>query len=409
MQKVVPFGMATLKIVLRKKANKDGTYPLCIRVIKDRKASYISIGHSIKESEWNAKDQQVKKSHPNSTRLNNLLLKKKAEANDRLLDLETKNDDSSSRVIREQIKPKTALTFFAQARIFTDNLKRNGKYNRYQTELGRVERFKEFLGRDDISFKEITVNLLNQFRAWLKANRGIKERTIVNYLMLIRTVYNQAIKSHVIDNKTYPFGKNGIVIKLPNSIKIGLTSDEVKKLESLQLEGYKRHALNLWLVSFYFAGMRLADVLTLRWSSFHDGRLYYAMNKNLKADSIKIPEKAWAIIEQYRNDPQKHDFVFPDLKVLDELEDHFEVQRKISFAGKRLEENLKEIAKDNEINKKLSMHISRHSFAQIAGDKISIQVLQELYRHSNITTTIAYQGNFVKEKTDNALDTVLSF
>ncbi|MEJ7694976.1 tyrosine-type recombinase/integrase [Daejeonella sp.] len=226
--------------------------------------------------------------------------------------------------------------------------------------------------------------------------------------MLIRTIYNQAINNHIIDNKTYPFGKNGIVIKLPNSIKVGLVAVEVKILESLELEGYQRHAVNLWLLSFYFAGMRLSDVLTMKWSAFHDGRIYYAMNKNLKADSIRIPEKAWSIIQQYKNDPPKHGFVFPELKVLDVL-DPYEVQRKISFAGKRLEGNLKEIAKANGIDKKLSMHIARHSFAQIAGDKISIQVLQELYRHSNITTTISYQGNFVKEKTDNALDSVLNF
>lgn len=400
--------MATLNIVLRKKKNKDGQYPLCIRVIKDRKASYYSIGHFVKITDWDAKSQRVKKSHPNSVRLNNLLLKRKAEANDTLLELETKNQDSSARTIKTQIGPKTATSFFEQAKIFTNNLQKNGKYNRYKTEIGRVERFKEFLNRQEITFSEITVNLLNQFRAWLKSTRDIKERTIINHLMLIRTVYNQAINNHIIDNKTYPFGRKGIVIKLPNSIKVGLTADEVKTLEKLKLKGYKRHAVNLWLVSFYFAGMRLSDVLTMKWSSFHDGRIYYSMNKNLKADSIKIPKKAWTIIKQYKNQPAKHDFVFPELKVLEEL-DPYELQRKISFAGKRLEENLKVIAKDNAIEKPLSMHISRHSFAYIAGDKISVQVLQELYRHSNITTTIGYQGNFVKEKTDRALDDVLNF
>ena len=50
-------------------------------------------------------------------------------------------------------------------------------------------------------------------------------------------------------------------------------------------------------------------------------------------DSIKIPKKAWAITKQYKNQPVKHDFVFPELKVLNEL-GAFEVQRKISFAGK---------------------------------------------------------------------------
>jgi hypothetical protein len=82
--------------------------------------------------------------------------------------------------------------------------------------------------------------------------------------------------------------------------------------------------------------------------------------------------KPWNIIPKYRNDPPKHDFIFPELKVLDKL-DHYKVQRKLSHAGKRLEKKLNAIANANGINKKLSMHISRHSFAQIAGDKISIK------------------------------------
>jgi len=51
----------------------------------------------------------------------------------------------------------------------------------------------------------------------------------------------------------------------------------------------------------------------------------------------------------------------------------------------------------------------RHTFGNIAGDKIPVQVLQHLYRHSNITTTINYQGNFVHDKTYSALDKVLDF
>ncbi len=83
--------MATVKIVLRKKVNKDELYPLAIRIIKDRKASFIALDHAVNLFDWDADRERVKKAHPNSARLNNLLLKKKAEANDTLLDLEAKN------------------------------------------------------------------------------------------------------------------------------------------------------------------------------------------------------------------------------------------------------------------------------------------------------------------------------
>ena len=55
------------------------------------------------------------------------------------------------------------------------------------------------------------------------------------------------------------------------------------------------------------------------------------------------------------------------------------------------------------------MHIARHSFGNISGDKIPIQMLQKLYRHSSVTTTILYQSNFIQKDTDDALDKVINF
>ncbi|MBN4052186.1 tyrosine-type recombinase/integrase [Sphingobacteriaceae bacterium AH-315-L07] len=70
---------------------------------------------------------------------------------------------------------------------------------------------------------------------------------------------------------------------------------------------------------------------------------------------------------------------------------------------------LVKIKEDTKIEKPLTMHIARHSFANIAGNKIPLKVLQKLYRHSSIVTTATYQGSFYKEEKDNALDAVLDF
>ncbi len=210
------------------------------------------------------------------------------------------------------------------------------------------------------------------------------------------------------DQKHYPFGKDKIAIKFPDSIKIGLTEVEVKTLEDLTLTGYQDHARNVWLISFYFAGMRLSDVMRLKWSDFKDERLHYAMTKNMKVGSLKTPQKAIAILERYKTDTQKHNFIFPELKVLEQLEP-YQVQRKISYAGKRLDKALKEIIKAAGINKNISMHITRHTFAQIAGDKIPVQLLQKLYRHAKIETTMGYQSHFSNKHTDDALDAVIGF
>src|SRR5690606_18440413 len=185
-------------------------------------------------------------------------------------------------------------------------------------------------------------------KAYLQGERKIKERTIT-------------------DKTDYPFGKDKITVKLPDSVKVGWNADQVRLLEQAELSPSQHLARNLWLISFYFAGMRLADVLKLKWSDFKDGRLHYAMSKNTKTGSLKISEKAKAVLDQYKNDSKKHGFVFPELKELDIL-DPYEVQRKIAFAGKNTETLLKRIAKNIGVDKNISMHIARHSFAQIASD-----------------------------------------
>ncbi|HNP23434.1 MAG TPA: site-specific integrase [Panacibacter sp.] len=402
--------MASVKIVLRKKQNQDLTYPLAIRITKDRKSSFIYIGHSVKLSDWEPKEQRVKKSHPNSARLNNLILKKLAEANNSLLDLEVQKDSISSHAVKQKIKPSAGSTFFEQAKLYIANLKRSGKFNRVSAEQPRIKHFKEFLKGQDINFQDITVSLLNNFKAYLKGTRSISERTIVNHLIVIRSIFNQAIKGNVTDQKYYPFGSNKIKIKFPDSIKLGLTTDEVKVIEELDLDhtSYLHHARNMWLFSFYFAGMRVSDVLRLKWDDLQDNRLYYAMGKNLKAGSLRIPEKALKIVVQYQSAKDETGLIFPDLKTLQDLDDSYEVQRKIKSVVRRLNENLLTVAKAAKINKPLTMHISRHTFGNISGDKIPIQMLQKLYRHTSVTTTIGYQANFIHKDADEALDSVIA-
>jgi len=80
--------MASLKVLLRtSKKKKDGTAPLALRITHNRKSRYIYLGQYIKEKYWDGDNQRVKKSHPNSKRLNNLILKKLSEANDTVLEL----------------------------------------------------------------------------------------------------------------------------------------------------------------------------------------------------------------------------------------------------------------------------------------------------------------------------------
>lgn len=404
--------MATVKIVLRKKQNKDGTYPLTIRITKDRKTSFIHLGQHVKETEWDEQAQRVKKSHPNSSRLNNFLLVKLAEANNKALELETHSNSVSSRAVKQKVKPSAGVRFFAQSQLYLNNLVKAGKYNIYSADKSRIERFKEFLKGEDISFADITPALLMRFKAHLKATRPINERTAINHLVSIRSIFSQAIKENAVDQKYYPFGKGKVQIKFPDTLKIGLTPEEVKKIEELTgLTESQNHARNLWLFSFYFAGMRISDVLRIKWSDLQNDRLFYSMGKNGKGGSLKVPDKALHIIAQYTDQKLNNDdFIFPDLKVIEDRTNKFLVQRQISYTVGRVDRLLREdIATAAKISKHLTMHIARHTFGNISGEKIPLQMLQKLYRHTSITTTIGYQSNFIHKSADEALESVLTY
>lgn len=401
--------MATATIVLRKETKADGTFPLAIRVTKHRKSSYIYLDYSIHPKDWDKAAKRVKKSHPNSGRLNHYLDKKLTETKDTLLELETQKSHVSVKQVRAKLKPTGEGTFFAQADLYIANLKASGKFNQYTADKPRVARFKEFLNHQDVHFADVTVSLLQRFKAWLLRTRKISERTAVNHLVVIRSVFSQAMAAGVADEKHYPFGKRKISITFPQSTKIGLNAAEISLLENAELapDSPENHARNLWLFSFYFAGMRVSDLLRLRWTDFQNERLYYAMGKNKKAGSLKIPEKALRILNQY--EPLKttdEDYVFPELRAFDGIA-HFALQKQIANADRTLNKWLRRVAKKTGIKKTLTMHIARHTFGSLSGDKIPVQMLQKLYRHSSITTTIGYQANFMHKDADDALDAVI--
>ena len=410
--RTVTYFMFTTGVILYHRPGKDGKHQLAIRITKDRKSSYVLLGQYIEKDQWDKKTRKVRKSNPNSARLNAFLVKRLAEVNKTLLTDEIEDKDTTVQEIHKVVvKKRSKNSFFAEAQKYFNNLREEGKYNRYTSEKPRIERFEIFLKGKDVKFQEITVSLLEQFKAHLKGKYKASERTAVNYMITIRTIFNRAIKSGIVDQKHYPFGKDKMPVRFPDTEKMGLSKDELTKLEEVDLSDFPKmhHARNVWLFSFYFAGIRVSDVLRLRWSDFQEGRLHYTMGKNSKTGSLKTPEQAQLILAQYES-LKRHtdDVIFPELKVVDDFSDTYLVQRKTSYAVKTLNKYLKRLGEKLSFEKKLTMHIARHTFGNLSGDRIPIQMLQKLYRHSDITTTIGYQKAFIYKDADDALDAVLN-
>jgi len=400
--------MASIQTVLMNKPNRRMFYPIAIRITKDRKSSYIFTGQYIDRLEWNEAKGQVRKSHPDALSINQLIYKKLSEANKRLLNAESEREYQSVKTIKTNIVKKERFDFFSAVKIQLRRLEERGQFHQRDVVNSRMEKFRIFVKSEKLHFNEITFDLLKRFEVYLKNERGLAHRTTVNYMIAIRTIYNIAIGEKWAERNHYPFGRGGYTIKFLESEKIGLTVEEVKLLENADgLTPSQQHALNIWLISFYFAGIRIGDVMQLKWSDFIDNRLRYRMGKNQKLVSLKIPEKAKPILDIYKQKAQD-DFVFEELRMVDP-KDAKTVRTRIKTVTRTCNRHLKKIAAQLEINKNMSMHIARHSFGNISGSKIPIQMLQKLYRHSSVTTTIIYQSNFMQDDVDDALDRVVDF
>ena len=403
---------ATIAVVLYPRANKDGQYPLALRVTKDRKSSYNFLQHSIEKKHWDKNKRRVKKGHPNSARLNALISKKLSEAEMIYLDAEREGKEgSSAHAIKDQVSSKKITkTFFDMANSYLSNLEKEKKFNRLSADQPRVKRFRKFLGDADLHFKEITPSLLKEFKAYLIGAHGVSERTAMNYLVVIRTIFNMGINDGHTDSKYYPFGRNKVRIRFPDSMKIGLTKDEIQLLRNMNLSDKPKwdNARNIWLTSYALAGARISDVLRLRWSDIKNGRIYYQMGKNLKTDSIKLPELALEILEIYKSyDPeQAPEYIFNELNALTNRDDQYEIHRRIKNAVKSINGYLGKIADEIGLDKKLTCHVARHSFG-LAGKDTPLPILQRLFRHGSINVTANYMKSISTDDVDDALDAVL--
>tara|TARA_R110002049_G_scaffold106878_2_gene254410 strand:+ start:25765 stop:27063 length:1299 start_codon:yes stop_codon:yes gene_type:complete len=429
---------------------KDNTIPLAIRISENYTTNYKWLGQYVLEKDWDKNAGRVKRTHPNAKKLNNFLLKKLTETNDIYF-------DSKENITPKQVKQKLkgaggSKSFFVVA---ADRIKRKYELEVFsvaKSELSILYNLEEFLnlnislekdlavkgiferrklrvskGRKgehsfidsvryfkknkSLKFQDITESFLDKYKDFCSVYLNQKSRTVTNQLIFIRTLFNKAVKDGVVDSKFYPFGGEKEKIRIGSSHKIGLTSYEVEKIELLKLEHNTSiwHTQNVWLFTFYFAGIRISDAIKLKWSDFKDGRLFYVMNKNEKPLSLKVSDKAEAILEYYKKEKEGiNGFIFPFLKDVNES-DSEDVFRKTRNATKLLNKHLKRIGNVCEIDKNLSNHISRHSFGNIAGNKIHPRMLQKLYRHSDLKTTLIYQANFIHEEADDALESVINF
>jgi site-specific recombinase XerD len=397
--------MASIKVVLKNKVNTEGEKTLFLRIIKNRKAKYISLEYRIKEKDWDCVQSKVKKSNLNSAKLNIYIATKIAEAQSVALEMETGSKFIETKNIKEAILGSKSVSFikYAEEVIEKHKLKNSiGTYHRYMSVVSKI---KVYINNYELTFNDITSNYLNDYENYLRTILKNKTNTVLSNFKVIRSIVNEAIKNDIIPYDKNPFLKFQLKHEKTN-IEF-LTEEELIKLDHLILNpnSIKFHIRNMFVFASYAGGLRISDLITLKWSSYDGERLLVNTMKTGSTVSIKLPTRAFQIIETYKTyKSTNNDYVFPlTKKTINEL-NPIEIHKFVSSSSAYINYNLKELAITAGISKKIHFHISRHTWATRALRKgARIEFISKLLGHSSIRTTQIYT-KIVNEDLDKTME-----
>lgn len=398
--------MSSVKILLKiNKLNERGLAPIYIRVTKDRKARFVSTGIYIKPNEWNEESKSVRKSNENYRRYNAILSEKFAEAENTTLDMEQKSKSVSVNKITKKLKGKDVVPFFGYFQAYIDSLEKKGIIGTHRRAKSVLQKLKEYTKDKELFMTDITVSFLKEYETHLIHDKGNKINTVHANMKLIRKLFNDAVMEDKLEEFDNPFRK--YKIKTEPTTRAYLTDDELSKIEKLKLklDSNMNHHRNIYVFSAYGGGLRISDILTLKWKNFNGEHVIIKIHKTKMPLSIKLPQKALDIINFYK--PKKvvpDNFIFPLLSNDSDYSDPKVLHNAISSATAYTNKDLKEIAKAAKVKKHISFHTSRHTFATRALRKgMRIEYVSKLMGHAQIKETQIY-AKIVNEELDKAMD-----
>ncbi|MBS0646860.1 MAG: site-specific integrase [Verrucomicrobia bacterium] len=398
--------MASVSIVYRKdKLNKKGEAPIHFRIIKDRKISYIASGIMLPEEHWDGSKNRIKGKHTNSARLNSFLTNKFAELQDQVFEHETIAKSTTTRQLKEKIYGKKPEDFFAFADEIVESYKEQGKISTHITHSSTIKALKEYVGNGSLMFQDITPDFLAKYEKHLQTKQGLKINTIHKHLKFLRKLFNDALRGEKIEYQHNPFTK--YKLKLEKTSRSFLSDEELKAIEDVPTVPGERMDLHkkMFIFAAYTGGLRISDVLKLKWQNFDGSHIHIAIHKTKSQLSIKLPNKAIEIINEFHSKKTKQtDFIFPMLENGIDLNNPQVSYTQISSATAYINKNLKLLAEKAEIEKHLSFHISRHTWATRALRKgISIDKVSKIMGHAQLRETQIY-AKIVNAELDKAME-----
>ncbi|MBI9058356.1 MAG: site-specific integrase [Labilibaculum sp.] len=389
------FSKLNISFLIRKnRSNKQGEVPIYMRISVDVERVEIATGRYINLQKWNSKLNKAFPKKKGGVQINQFLDALKNGIYDHHTEMVKNGEDISAKKLKARFLGidegrKTLLELFEYHNKQISELVgisySPATLQRYITTLDHVKNFLKLqYNLKDISLHQIKYSFIIDLEHYLKTVRKCNNNTTYKYIKNFKKIILLAIKNEWLNKD--PFAKyKATLVEVKREY---LTKEELQKLEDLKLSIPRLDFVrDIFLFSCY-SGLAYVDVTNLTIDHIRKGidgnNWIITQRKKTKIPSnvplLPIPEQ---LIKKYKLSPGKkmENLIFP------------------SLSNQKLNAYLKELADLASINKNLTFHMARHTFATTVtlANGVPIESISSMLGHKNIRTTQIY-SKVVSEK-----------
>lgn len=395
----------TVKVLCYKsKTLSDGTHPLMVRVCKDGKKKYQSLGISLHPEHWDFKKNEPNELCPNGDEIKLLIQQRLYELQKSILSkkIEGKGYTASSLLKRETSSLNLHDNVEECFNFYVSLLKEQGRLRYAGMYEVSLNSFIKYAGSLDIPFSDVDVTWLKKYEAWM-LKQGLAVNTIGTRVRHLRAVFNMAIEHHITDKESYPFHAYKLSKVCNTPPKRALTKvDIMRVIEYKGKTEMDRLSIALFAFSYFTAGINFIDMAMLKHENIIDGKLYYTRAKTKKQIILPLQEESKEIISNYSAEHvNRSTYVFPILSEYHRSE--VQIANRLHKILAKVNKALKHIGEELGLPIKLTTYVARHSFATVlkrAG--VSTSIISESLGHSSEKITQTYLDSFENSQIDEA-------
>lgn len=353
------------KIVLSEYQKEDGSKRVMLQAIIDRRKAVVPLEFYLKSEEFDKKKQRMVPSHPNAAMFDAEMMTAIAKAHKVASEARQNEKPLTPEIFRDAFRTnltgKNDVIAFIEAQLKLR--KPSLAHNTWKQHTTVINKLKQF--RKRITFNEINSDFVENFRNHLlKIN---SDPTVNKLLKILKHYLAQA------DKQGMKFTDPSIRVRSFKSTRTALSEDEVNRLHEHytdpECEPAHQRVLRYFLFSC-FTGMRISDVNALTWEKIHDDMLIYIPKKTEK-EQVPVHVPLVAKSKRYLPEAGKG-------RIFNTMSEQYSNRK------------LKDIAVKCKIKKKLTYHVSRHTFATMLAEDGDIAVVQRLLGHGDIKTSAGY-------------------